>query len=134
MRHLLILKPPKLEVVLIKKCQVNHLKIKSEIKQELEELIEDMDMEDKAKVTQDPRGVALELDGDVCFGSGTVILKDELKQTLDNAAMELMSNPDDLRSILIEGHTDNQMPQGDIAERYPTNWELSSARAANVVN
>ena len=110
------------------------LKDQSQIKQELEELIEAMDMADKAKVTQDPRGVALELDGDVCFGSGTVILKDELKATLDNAAAELMSNPDDLRSILIEGHTDNQLPQGDIAERYPTNWELSSARAANVVN
>ena len=91
-------------------------------------------MQDKAKVTQDPRGVALELDGDVCFGSGTVILREELKKTLDNAAMGLMSNPDDLRSILIEGHTDNILPQGDVAEKYPTNWELSSARAANVVN
>ena len=110
------------------------LKDQSEIKQELEKLIEEMDMEDKAKVTQDPRGVALELDGDVCFGSGSVNLKDELKATLDNASIELMSNPKDLRSILIEGHTDNQDPTGKIAERYPTNWELSSARAANVVN
>ena len=45
-----------------------------------------------------------------------------------------MSNPDDLRSILIEGHTDNISPLGSIAKKYPTNWELSSARAANVVN
>ena len=109
-------------------------KDQSEIKQELEQLIEEMDMQDKAKVTQDPRGVALELDGDVCFGSGSVTLRDELKQTLDNASAKLMSNPKDLRSILIEGHTDNQDPTGKIAERYPTNWELSSARAANVVN
>ena len=109
-------------------------KDQAEIKEELEELIEEMDMQDKAKVTQDPRGVALELDGDVCFGSGSVTLKDELKKTLDNASIELMSNPKDLRSILIEGHTDNQDPTGKIAERYPTNWELSSARAANVVN
>jgi len=110
------------------------MKDQSEIKQELEQLIEDMDMEDKAKVTQDPRGVALELDGDVCFGSGSVDLQDELIQVLDNAAVELMSNSSDLRSILIEGHTDNQDPTGKIADRYPTNWELSSARAANVVN
>ena len=102
--------------------------------QELEQLIEEMDMQDKAKVTQDPRGVALELDGDVCFGSGSVTLRDELKQTLDKASAELMLNPKDLRSLLIEGHTDNQDPTGKIAERYPTNWELSSARAANVVN
>ena len=109
-------------------------KDQSEIKQELEQLIEEMDMQDKAKVTQDPRGVALELDGDVCFGSGSVTLRNELKQTLDKASTKLMSNPKDLRSILIEGHTDNQDPTGKIAERYPTNWELSSARAANVVN
>ena len=109
-------------------------KDQSEIKQELEQLIEEMDMQDKAKVTQDPRGVALELDGDVCFGSGSVTLRNELKQTLDKASAKLMSNPKDLRSILIEGHTDNQDPTGKIAERYPTNWELSSARAANVVN
>ena len=106
----------------------------AEIKQELEQLIEDMDMEDKAQVTQDPRGVALELDGDVCFGSGSEVLQGELKQILDNAAIELMSNSNDLRSILIEGHTDNEDPTGKIADRYPTNWELSSARAANVVN
>ena len=110
------------------------IKDQSEIKQELEQLIEEMDMQDKAKVTQDPRGVALELDGDVCFGSGSVTLRDELKQTLDKASAELMLNPKDLRSLLIEGHTDNQDPTGKIAERYPTNWELSSARAANVVN
>ena len=110
------------------------LKDQSEIKQELEELIEDLDMGEKAKITQDPRGVALELDGDICFGSGSVVLKDELKKTLDTASIELMSNPKDLRSILVEGHTDNQNPTGKIAERYPTNWELSSARAANVVN
>ena len=109
-------------------------KDQAEIKQELEKIIEEMDLEDKAKVTQDPRGEALELDGDVCFGSGTVMLKDDLKATLDKAATELMSTSDDLRSILIEGHTDNIAPIGDIAEKYPTNWELSSARAANVVN
>ena len=110
------------------------LKDQSQIKQELEELIENMDLEGKAKVSQDPRGVALELDGEICFGSGSVILKDDLKNTLDNAVLELMQNPDDLRSILVEGHTDNVPPMGAIKEKYPTNWELSSARAANVVN
>ena len=110
------------------------LEDQAEIKQELEELIEEMDMEDKAKVTQDPRGVALELDGDVCFGSGTVILRDELKKALQLAAEKILSNPNDIRSVLIEGHTDNIAPVGEIAKRYPSNWELSSARAANVVN
>ena len=110
------------------------LKDQSQIKQELEELIENMDLEGKAKVSQDPRGVALELDGEICFSSGSVNLQGELKSTLDNAVTSLMSNPNDLRSILVEGHTDNVAPMGKVAQRYPTNWELSSARAANVVN
>ena len=110
------------------------LKDQSEIKQELEELIEKMDMQDKAKVTQDPRGVALELDGDVCFGSGSVNLKDELKATLDNASVELMSNASDLRSILIEGHTDNVSLTGKLKEKYTNNRTLSSIRASQVVN
>ena len=116
------------------KMEHEPLKDQSQIKQDLEELIENMDLEGKAKVSQDPRGVALELDGEICFGSGSVVLKEDLKNTLDNAVSELMLNPDDLRSILIEGHTDNVPPKGNIKEKYPTNWELSSARAANVVN
>ena len=35
--------------------------------------------------------------------------------------------------IRIEGHTDNQPISGALARRYPTNWELSSARAIAVV-
>ncbi len=106
----------------------------AEIKQELEEIVEDLDISEKASVSQDPRGVALELDGDICFGSGSVNLDEALKEILDGAAQELMGNPDDLRGIIIEGHTDNQAPPPSLAKRYPTNWELSSARAANVVN
>jgi len=36
------------------------------------------------------------------------------------------------KSIRIEGHTDNVPIRGQLAARYPTNWELSAARAINV--
>jgi len=36
------------------------------------------------------------------------------------------------KSIRIEGHTDNVQIVGALAKRYPTNWELSAARAINV--
>jgi len=36
------------------------------------------------------------------------------------------------RSIRIEGHTDNVPISRALAQRYPTNWELSAARAINV--
>jgi chemotaxis protein MotB len=35
--------------------------------------------------------------------------------------------------IRVEGHTDNVPITGRLAERFPTNWELSTARASNVV-
>jgi len=36
------------------------------------------------------------------------------------------------KSIRIEGHTDNVQISRGLAQRYPTNWELSAARAINV--
>jgi len=34
--------------------------------------------------------------------------------------------------IRVEGHTDNVQIHGSLAKKYPSNWELSSARAINV--
>ena len=36
--------------------------------------------------------------------------------------------------ILVEGHTDSIPVTGDLQNIYPSNWELSVARAANTVN
>jgi len=37
------------------------------------------------------------------------------------------------RRIEVQGHTDNVPIVGALAKRFPTNWELSAARATNVV-
>ena len=84
------------------------------------------------KVSHDPRGVALEIDGEICFGSGSVTLKDEIKLLLKEAS-SLMLNPSDKRGILIEGHTDNDALPEKLKERYVNNWGLSSFRASEVV-
>ena len=94
--------------------------------------INDIESENQLKVTHDPRGVALEIDGEICFGSGSVILKDEIKLLLDNAA-KLMLNPNDKRGILVEGHTDNDPLNGELKEKFKNNWGLSSFRASEVV-
>jgi len=36
------------------------------------------------------------------------------------------------RTIEVQGHTDNVPIVGALAKRYPSNWELSAARAVNV--
>ena len=106
-----------------------------EIKKEFEKMIEDLNLDDKATVSQDPRGIALEIDGDICFKSGSEVLNDELKEILDRAVKDVLTEEGDLRPIIIEGHTDSdQLPETHpMYNKYPTNWELSTARASEVV-
>jgi len=105
-----------------------------EIKQEFEEIVESLDIQDVANVIEDPRGVALEMDGDICFSSGSTNIKPTLKAVLNTAAKDLLANKQDFRMVIIEGHTDNAPIPEQLKKIYPTNWELSAARASNVVN
>ena len=105
----------------------------AEIKQEFEEMIKELDMESTATVSQDPRGIALEIDGDICFESSQVEIKPQLMRVLDRAIEDILTAENDIRPIVIEGHTDSDLMRGDAAKIYPTNWELSSGRAAEVV-
>ena len=104
-----------------------------EIKKEFEEMIEELNIDDKATVSQDPRGIALEIDGDICFKSGSSLLSEELIEILNRAIADVLTEKNDLRPIIVEGHTDSDKMKGKMAEIYPTNWELSTARASEVV-
>ena len=110
------------------------LKSFNEITKEFEEILEELNIEDQAKVSRDPRGVTLEIDGDICFQSASTTLHDKLIQVLDLAAQKVLAQSDDPRLITVEGHTDSApIPEG-LIHIFPTNWELSSARASKVVN
>jgi len=64
---------------------------------------------------------------EILFGSGSATLKPRGQEALGLIADNLNNQPD--RLISIEGHTDN-IPVGELSP-YPSNWELSSARAAS---
>ncbi|MAX30203.1 MAG: hypothetical protein CMG14_04825 [Candidatus Marinimicrobia bacterium] len=110
------------------------LKSQSEIKQDFEEIIEEMGIEKSTNIISDPRGVAIEMDGDICFGSGSTNIKGTLQKVLNEAANKLLINEKDYRMVIIEGHTDSDKIPKKLQKFYPTNWELSAARASNVVN
>lgn len=80
----------------------------------------------KAKIV-DGRMV-LELQTDILFGSGSAKLSEEGAATIREVGSLLASIPD--RKFQVEGHTDN-IPIKN--KTYPSNWELASARAINVV-
>ena len=66
----------------------------------------------------------------ILFDSGKAEVKQEGLVVLGKV-IEILKTVND-KSIRIEGHTDNKPIVGPLAQRYPTNWELSAARAINV--
>jgi chemotaxis protein MotB len=81
----------------------------------------------QVRVTQSARGITVEINASTLFASGDATLQPTSAQALAAVAKVLAEtdNP-----IQIEGHTDNIPIQ---SPNYPSNWELSSARAGSVV-
>jgi chemotaxis protein MotB len=67
----------------------------------------------------------------VLFPSGQATLTPAGQAVIDRVGTALQQVH--RRAILIEGHTDNVPIGRELAGRYPSNWELSAARAAEVV-
>lgn len=83
--------------------------------------------EGKVRVTQNSRGVSVEINASVLFDPGDARLTAESTEALRAVAVLLK---DDSHDVQVEGHTDNQPIRNTL---YPSNWELSSVRAASVV-
>ncbi|MGD0280281.1 MAG: OmpA family protein, partial [Smithella sp.] len=66
----------------------------------------------------------------ILFDSGEASVKKEGLDVLKRV-VDILKNVKD-KNIRIEGHTDNVPIAGKLAKVYPTNWELSAARAINV--
>lgn len=99
-------------------------------RQDLEALLESErrrgDASILARVHEDPRGVVLSLASTELFPLGEATIRKDQQEVLDSIAPILAASG---RPLLIEGHTDDRPIQN---ERYPSNWELSAARAAAI--
>lgn len=81
-----------------------------------------------ARVFRNERGIVVRLMTDnVLFDRASADIKPEMKAILDAVAGPLK---DAGLPVLVEGHTDDLPMRGG---RYPSNWELSTARATAVV-
>jgi len=67
----------------------------------------------------------------VLFNSGQAQVKPEGLNVLKSVS-DVLKNVND-KQIRIEGHTDNVPIGVKLRDKFPTNWELSTARATNVV-
>jgi chemotaxis protein MotB len=66
----------------------------------------------------------------ILFDSGEAAVKEEGLAVLKRV-VDILKNVKD-KNIRVEGHTDNVKITGRLAKKYPTNWDLSYARAINV--
>jgi chemotaxis protein MotB len=81
-----------------------------------------------------------ELKGKLTVNVVDKILFDSGKASLKSAGLRVLKQIGDVlktaadKDIQVEGHTDNVSISGTLAQKYPTNWELSTARAATVLH
>ena len=97
-------------------------------KEDLEEAIKEGEMKG-VSVKVDKRGLVISLVNSVFFDSGSAQLKESAKQTLKKVALTLKKDFEG-HKIRIEGHTDSDPINTAV---YPSNWELSGARASAIV-
>jgi len=72
----------------------------------------------------------VEMVDEILFDSGETVIKPAGVEVLRRVGAILKKT--EHRAIEVQGHTDNVPIAAALAKRYPTNWELSAARATNV--
>lgn len=89
------------------------------------------EIDDKTVEIENLRGkLSVRMLDQILFPSGSADILPEGKVVLDKVASVIADTTD---SIRVEGHTDN-VPIGEtLKKKYPSNWELSGARASSVV-
>jgi len=97
-------------------------------------------MQEAMKAEMDSQGVASEeregtltliMMDSTLFNSGESTVREEGIRTLSKVAEALKTLKD--TTVLVAGHTDNVKMSESLSKIYPTNWELSVARAVSVV-
>ena len=97
------------------------------IAKDLKRILAPLVREGKVRVTQNSRGVSVEINASVLFAPGEAALSVESNQALSVVATLLRADSHDIQ---VEGHTDD-VPISNPS--FASNWELSSARASSVV-
>ncbi len=94
---------------------------------EIQSFLQEHKMSDMVSATRDDRGVVLVLQEQTLFETAEAELLPEAEPFLDKVGTLLMAIPN---MVKVEGHTDSRPIS---TARYPSNWELSGARASSVI-
>lgn len=98
-----------------------------DLKNEIDTRLHTDGMDESVSTMIDKRGLVVRLNNAIFFDPGSAEIKKQSEYTLIEVA-DLLNSTDNY--IRIEGHTDNTPVR---RSGYSSNWELSTARAVNVV-
>lgn len=99
----------------------------SGLEREFQEVLAPIKDKSAISLRRDDRGLIVSLGDALLFESGSAELKSSARPALDAIASVLQARPNE---ITVEGHTDDIPIHTD---RFPSNWELSTMRATNIL-
>lgn len=98
-----------------------------DVKEQIEKYIEKKGLKGKVEVTPEERGLVISLKEALLFNIGSAELTPGARDVIMSVGQMLAGMPNNIR---VEGHTCNLPIK---TAHFPSNWELSTARATNVV-
>lgn len=90
-------------------------------------LEKEFNTQNEINMVHSERGLTISLADTILFDTGSAEIKDQADPTLEKIATILKEIPN---SIRVEGHTDDKPIK---TAKYPSNWELSTARATSLL-
>jgi chemotaxis protein MotB len=100
------------------------------LKEDVAEVVKSLKVEDKVGIGTDNQGVTLEFAAGSFFAPGSAQFNEEAEPILSKLAATIGADRYTGFQIEVQGHTDDtpiNTPQ------FPSNWELSAARASSVI-
>lgn len=100
------------------------------LKREVKEILVEMNVQETSSIGSDSAGVIIEFASSSFFDPGAATLREDAKPILKRVADTLNADIYKTFQVEVQGHTDDtpiHTPQ------FPSNWELSAARATGVV-
>ncbi len=107
------------------------IRLLDDTKKTIESSLKDQIAAKDIEVVETEDQVKMILVDKILFESGSVEVSDEGKALLTIIAKSIRDSKS--QNIIVEGHTDDKPISGRLINRFPSNWELSAARAAAVV-
>ena len=100
------------------------------LKVDIQDIVYGMDADEVVKISTDDKGVVVEMDSSAFYKPGSADIREEAIPLLERTFKALMAPSYKNFMVEVEGHTDDDPIN---TPKFPSNWELSAARAAAVV-